>query len=571
MSADKCSAVAEPNVATTDVKTEDCRLHSTRPPSAVMGKGTDKLYITHSEWTSDDAFGTSRGFNSGTQAADATFKRLPFNYCAVSLQPFTDPVCTASGTIFDLSHILLWLQKHSTDPVDGAPLKRADLITLRFTKNEDGEYVDSVTYKAFTNNTHLVALRKSGNVFAWDTVERLNVKAKHWRDLLSDEEFSRSDIITLQDPQNIEARNFNAFKHVREDAGGNTKIVRAKEAVAKARAEREQKAAAGSSRALVPSTKSSATPASTAPKKPAPYNAAVYTSGKAAASFTSTGLTPYTSGERALLSEEEYMLKPKRVKQKGYARMSTNLGDLNLELLPEFAPKAVWNFVRLAQSGYYRGTCFHRSIPGFMIQGGDPTGTGKGGQSIWSKPFNDELEGPHIHNARGVVSMANKGKHTNTSQFFVLFDAAPHLDRKHTVFARVVGGLDTTLRQMERVETGDKGKPVRDIRIQDIVVFIDPFDEWRKERAEREAKEAEEERIRLSGGRDEDRVTWTGKRIRPDGTGDEGGGGDGGVGKYLKATNGQPGAKASAGTVLAAYEPVKKRARTGEFGNFDGW
>lgn len=370
-----------------------------------MGKGTDKLYITHSEWSSADAFGNSRGANSADRASAAglssTFKRLPFNYCAVSLQPFSDPVCTPSGTVFDLAHILTWLAKHGdTNPVDGSPLKRADLIALTFAKNEDGEYVDPVTYKVFTDNTHVVALRTSGNVFAWDTVERLNIKAKNWRDLVSDDDFTRSDIITLQDPQNIAARDFGAYKHVQDGdtvvaapesgvnksaLGNAARMLKATSAVAKARADRLARAQGAPASKAAAHTPKNGTATGTGtlaePKKPA-YNAAVYTSGKAAASFTSTGVTPHTSGERALLSDEDYMLKPRRVKLKGYARISTNLGDLNIELLPEYAPRAVWNFVKLAQKGYYRNTIFHRNIKGFMIQGGDPTGTGRGGQSI---------------------------------------------------------------------------------------------------------------------------------------------------------------------------------------------
>lgn len=558
-----------------------------------MGKGTDKLYITHSEWSSSDSFGTSRGANTGKAAAAglaSTFKRLPFNYCAVSLQPFTDPVCTSSGTIFDLTHILTWLSKHpDTNPVDGSSLKRADLITLNFTKNEDGDYVDPVTFKVFTDNTHIVALRKSGNVFSWDTVERLNIKAKNWRDLVSDDEFTRKDIITLQDPQNIEARDFNSYKHIRdgetvvpqaessvntEALGNAAKILKAKEAVAKARAERQAKAQGKvvPKSNLVPTQKNGAVARPTAQTSKPAYNAAVYTSGKAAASLTSTGLTPHTSGERAVLSDEDYMLKPKRVKQKGYARISTSLGDLNLELLPEFAPRAVWNFVQLAKKGYYNGTIFHRNIKGFMIQGGDPTGTGRGGQSIWGKPFNDEFDGPNTHNARGIISMANKGKNTNTSQFFITYRQVPHLDRKHTIFARVVGGLDTTLKSMELAETGEKDKPVDDIEILDVVVFVDPFEEWQKERAEKEAKEKEEEEIRLQGGTADDKTTWTGKRIRADGTVDDASGEGLGVGKYLKAAKQEAADDEIVGFVDEEEElPVKKKAKMGGFGNFDAW
>jgi peptidyl-prolyl cis-trans isomerase-like protein 2 len=562
-----------------------------------MGKGTDKLYITHSEWSSSDAFGLTRGANTSNRASanglSSTFKRLPFNYCAVSLQPFTDPVCTESGTIFDLTHILTWLSKHpDTNPIDGTSLKRADLITLNFAKNEDGEYVDPVTYKVFTDNTHMVALKKSGNVFAWDTIERLNIKAKNWQDLVSDEAFTRKDIITLQDPQSIESRDFSSFKHVKEgdtvipgsESGVNTealgnagKILKAREAVAKARADRLAKTqGTQGSKALTTTSKNGASASSmAAPKKPA-YNAAVYTSGRAAASFTSTGVTPDTSNALALLSDEEYMLKPKRVKTKGYARVSTNLGDLNIELLPEHAPRAVWNFVKLAQKGYYRDTVFHRNIKGFMIQGGDPTGTGRGGQSIWGKPFNDEFEGPERHSTKGILSMANKGKNTNTSQFFITYRAVPHLDRKHTIFAKVVGGLDTTLRSMELAEVGEKDRPVNDIGILDIVVFVDPFEEWQKERKDKETKDVEQEEIKKQGGTVDDRTTWTGKRLRADGTVDNGSADGLGVGKYLQAAKQE--VQALEDDEIIGYmddeedvAPAKKKVKSGGFGNFDAW
>jgi peptidyl-prolyl cis-trans isomerase-like protein 2 len=561
-----------------------------------MGKGTDKLYITHSEWSSSDAFSSARGANTSTRNSAtglaSTFKRLPFNYCAVSLQPFTDAVCTESGTIFDLTHILTWLSKHpGTNPIDGSSLKRDDLITLNFTKNEDNEYIDPVTFKVFTDNTHIVALKKSGNVFAWDTIERLNIKAKNWQDLVSDEQFTRKDIITLQDPQNIESRDFSSFKHVKEgdtvvpdaassvnkDALGNAaKILKAREAVAKARADRQAKAQSGStSNALATSRNNKTTTSTAGPAKPA-YNAAVYTSGKAAASFTSTGVTPHTSNALALLSDEDYMLKPKRVKIKGYARISTNLGVLNIELLPEHAPKAVWNFVKLAQKGYYKDTIFHRNIKGFMIQGGDPTGTGRGGQSIWGKPFNDEFEGPERHSQRGVLSMANKGKNTNTSQFFITYRAVPHLDLKHTIFAKVVGGLDTTLRSMELAEVGEKDKPVDDIEIHDIVVFVDPFEEWQKERKDKEAKDVEAEEIKKQGGTVDDKTTWTGKRIRADGTVDNSSGDGLGVGKYLKAAKQEVqdmGEDEIVGYIDDEEDvaPAKKKVKSGGFSNFDAW
>jgi peptidyl-prolyl cis-trans isomerase-like 2 len=558
-----------------------------------MGKGTDKLYITHSEWSSEDAFSASKGAGfSKTNAAGVSFKKLPFNFCALSLTPFRTPVCTADGTVFDYENILEWLKKHGTNPVDGTPLKSAELIKLNFAKNDDGEYVDPVTYKVFTDNTHIVALRNTGNVFSWDTIERLNIKAKNWSDLVSDEEFTRKDIITLQDPQNVAARDLNSFKYLKDgesnlteeqererssgvnaDAlGSSAKIIKAKEAVAKARAEREKAAAAKAAGKPLAVAKNGPAHAAISSKS-TPYNAAKHTTGKAAASFTSTGLTPHTSGERAVLTEEEYMLKPKRVKQKGYARIQTNHGDLNIELLPEFAPKAVWNFVQLAKNGYYQGTIFHRNIKNFMIQGGDPTGTGKGGSSIWGKSFADEFEGPNTHNARGVMSMANKGKNTNSSQFFITYRQTPHLDRKHTIFGRVVGGMDT-LSRLENVETDEKDKPIDDIEIKDIVVFVNPFEEFLKQKEEDEKAEAHKQEVKRLGGSEDDRTTWTGKRIRADGTVERGA--TVGVGKYLKDAMAQHRLDDNEEEITEewegeAEEPVKKKAKSGGFGNFDNW
>lgn len=285
--------------------------------------------------------------------------------------------------------------------MDGSPLKSSELIKLHFAKNEDGEYVDPVTYKVFTDNTHIVALRNTGNVFVYDTVERLNVKAKMWRDLVNDVEFTRTDIITLQDPLNVTARDLSGFKYLQDGVsvltpeqekernqnvnlsvlGSSAKVLKAKEAVERARRERKdpnRNPALMSDKAMGPraDAKSSSSSSSSSngtgvahSSRIIPYNAAQHTTGKAAASFTSTGLTPHTSGERALLTDEEYMLKARRVKNKGYARIQTNLGDLNVELQTEYAPKAVWNFVQLAKSGYYKGVSFHRNIRNFMVSG----------------------------------------------------------------------------------------------------------------------------------------------------------------------------------------------------------
>lgn len=357
-------------------------------------------------------------------------------------------MCTPEGIIFDVEVIGAWLERHpNQNPITGEPLQKKDLIRLNFSRNAEsdslgaglsdgkGDLIDPVTYKVFTDNTHIVAVRHGtyANVFAWDTVERMNVKAKMWRDLIDDEEFTRADIITLQDPQNIASRSLEQFKYLKdgqaaqltkeqeeERQAGNIntgtlgsmgeKVLRAKAAVEKARKARDQGGDVNRSATALAKPSLAAAPVfgrSMIQDKKLAANSAAYTTGKTAASFTSTGLTPETSGERALLTDEEYMLKPKRVKAKGYARVETNHGDLTIELQTETAPRAVWNFIKLAQKGYYKGVAFHRNIANFMIQGGDPSGTGRGGASIWGKYFDDEFDGPLTHNARGIGKLPN--------------------------------------------------------------------------------------------------------------------------------------------------------------------
>ncbi|KAJ5347584.1 Peptidyl-prolyl cis-trans isomerase-like 2 [Penicillium brevicompactum] len=568
-----------------------------------MGKGTDKLYITHSEWASEDAFsasagaGVSKAKKSGPHAA---FKRLPFNFCSLSLQPFSHPVCTQNGTLFDITNILPWIKKHGTNPVDGSPLKSSELIKLTLAKNEDGDYVDPVTFKILTDNTHIVALRNTGNVFSWDTVERLNIKGKLWRDLVTDEEFSRKDIITLQDPQNIESRNLSSFNYIKEGEtgvledqqasgsvntnalGSSAKILKAKEAVAKARADRAQQAASATtgSKAVAKSGPAATTKVGTTqPAKPTPYNAAKFTTGKAAASFTSTGLTPHTSAELALLSEEDFMLKRGRVKAKAYARIETTSGHLNLELYPEYAPKTVWNFIQLAKKGYYKDVPFHRNIKGFMLQGGDPSGTGRGGESIWGKYFSDEFDGPLKHDGRGTLSMANKGKNTNSSQFFIAYRALPHLNLKHTIFGRIIDDPTPSSATLNSLEThpveANTNRPTPEVRIRDITVFVDPFEDFLAQRRKEESRasgasgpsaEEEEENARRA---EDDQVTWTGKRVRGAADSQQSAGG---IGKYLKAALAARDESGISGSVDEPEpEPVRKKARSGGYGDFSNW
>ncbi len=130
------------------------------------------------------------------------------------------------------------------------------------------------------------------------------------------------------------------------------------------------------------------------------------------------------------------------------ATMETEKGTIELELYPEHAPKTVNNFVFLAREGFYDGVTFHRVIDNFMIQGGDPTGTGRGGPGY---RFEDEIAGNPLKHETGVISMANAGPNTNGSQFFITHAPQPHLDGRHTVFGKVTGGQDV----VDAIEQGD--------------------------------------------------------------------------------------------------------------------
>jgi peptidyl-prolyl cis-trans isomerase B (cyclophilin B) len=147
------------------------------------------------------------------------------------------------------------------------------------------------------------------------------------------------------------------------------------------------------------------------------------------------------------------------------ATLHTNHGSIGLELYPDDAPKTVRNFVKLARDGFYDGVTFHRVIPDFMIQGGDPTGTGSGGPGY---TFEDEINEHKV--ARGALAMANAGPNTNGSQFFIVTaDACPWLDGKHTVFGRVSDGMDV-VDKISELPRDSRDKPREDAVIERIEI-----------------------------------------------------------------------------------------------------
>ncbi|EUC56374.1 peptidyl-prolyl cis-trans isomerase, cyclophilin-type protein [Rhizoctonia solani AG-3 Rhs1AP] len=395
--------------------------------------------------------------------------------------------------------------------------------------------------KPFSEHSHIVAIATTGNVFLSDSVS----KFAGGRDLVADVSFKKEDIITLQDPHRITTLSIAApvmalNKSVEEAS-------KAKEAAK-----------------------------SDIPTKPA-NNVSPFASGHTGASLTSTSLDPMTKSDAAMFDEEELMFddiskerplknqKKNLASRRAYVRMVTNLGgSLNLELFCEKAPKTCYNFIMLAKSGKYDNCPFHRLIPGFMIQGGDPTGTGTGGQSHWGTPFRDEFDMPKAekHDARGVLSMANKGMNSNGSQFFLTFKPTPHLDGKHTVFGKLVGGEDV-LDAMESVPcVPGTDKPAKDILITEVIIYQDPFEEYKARLArklEHQSQSADPKKRRAETL--EDSMTWFGQKVGEQPKADVG---QGGVGKYLKLDAPVSAPKSAGG------DAGKKKRKLG-FGNFDNW
>lgn len=178
------------------------------------------------------------------------------------------------------------------------------------------------------------------------------------------------------------------------------------------------------------------------------------------------------------------------------ATIKTNLGEIKIQLFEKQAPKTVNNFIQLAEKGYYDGVIFHRVIPDFMIQGGDPTGTGRGGKSIYGKAFEDELS-DQLFNFTGALSMANAGPNTNGSQFFIVSNehvpanmieqmkvvgypqeiidhyakvgGTPWLDHRHTVFGQVITGMDV-VKKISQAKRDSMDKPKKDIVMEKVTI-----------------------------------------------------------------------------------------------------
>lgn len=513
----------------------------------------DKLYLTTTEWST--IYGGRRATTARQHGGGSEFKRLPFDHCALSLQPFEHPLCTPEGIIYDIMNIVPFIKKYGIDPASGKPIEAKKLIRLNFTKNADGKYHCPVLYKVFNENSHIVAIKTTGNVFSYEAVDQLNLRAKSYKDLLTDEPFTKQDIITLQDPGDLEKFNLSRFHHLKH----NLKVLDPEEERLKSDPKYTLRKMNAETRTILDTLDKEYKPptsdsADKVVKKADKFNAAHYSTGAVAASFTSTVMEVTTAHEPAVLADD--VVRYSMVKKKGYVQLQTTHGNLNFELHCDAVAKTCENFMGLCKKGYYDNTKFHRSIRHFMIQGGDPTGTGKGGESLWGKPFKDEFKPNLVHQGRGVLSMANEGFNTNKSQFFITYRSCRHLDSRHSVFGKLVGGLDA-LNTIEAVETDNKDRPIEDIVILKAVVFVDPFEEvdeeLKKKRQEEEVKKRQE--ADELAGKEQQKAKKVLKEYHK------------GVGKYIDPET----SKAASDEAPAEVPEKKVRTVTGKFGDFSSW
>ena len=478
-----------------------------------------------------------------------------------------------------------FLLKHKMDPVTGKKMTTKDVITLEMDKDEEGQWQCPVLTKPFSDHTKIVAIRhgNQANVYSWQAYHELNLRTKNMEDLISGEKFTKKDVIVLNDPDNEEfnrLRDINNFHHILHarslDVSKPTTNVRHSVTATRIMEKlQQQKAKSGHKNSQ---TKPDDNGAAAEPKLKIFSDAVTgvaMTSGKTSGSLTSTSMDVSNSNDTREATQEEvlksqFALMRKR-KRKGFVTLSTNLGDIGLELHCDIAPRTCTNFLGLADAGAYDGTKFHRLIKNFMIQGGKAK-KGEEDESLWGGAFVDEFDDRLKHKGEGILSMANAGQNTNKRQFFITFADAPHLDRKHSVFGRVVDGLKV-LHEMRKVPTDKRDRPVHELKIEKVEVLVNP------------AKDAEDlERKRLEEVMESKRqqeLAWKestlGKRKGSNSSNPRTAASPSAqrskteIGKYLKKTNSQ---KSTSGT-QADPEPRVSRLppppKKTKFGNFSGW
>ncbi|CAE8719029.1 unnamed protein product [Polarella glacialis] len=374
-------------------------------------------------------------------------------------------------------HIVKYIKRFGVHPCHGGKLEVSELVPLHFHKNAQGQLHCPVTMKVLGNNTPVCANMSSGHVYSTETVLELNKKTKNWCVVVpQDLVLQGRHVCVCAGPMKLVGWQSPSFRLLPIQLGSD----------AEATAAAEKADPEGTALDKVSAKKAAAERKERADQDAEAYKNRKlndrYSGNEVSASFTSTSENLRTENTMRKLTEEEELQDlydtVRKNKAKGYVRFITTGGMLNIELHTDIVPRTTDNFLRLCERNYYDNTIFHRLIKNFMLQGGDPTGTGKGGQSGFEggRAFKDEYDSRLMHQGPGVVSMANNGKNTNRSQFFVSLKSCQHLDMKHSVFGRVVGGLQL-LEVLNGWETDSKDKPTKEIRLIRTEVFKNPFKE----------------------------------------------------------------------------------------------
>lgn len=473
-----------------------------------MGKNQhqkDRMHITSIEWRRD--------FGGFKEKKVQRMLPLSFDCCSISLRPFKTPVCSDNGSVFEKETIHSYIKKFKKCPVTGEKMTKNDLFPLNFFKNEKGKYHCPLTFRVFNENSHIVAIKTTGNVFSFEAIDKLNIKPKNWFDVLNQEKFTKSDIITIQNPykkdrliQNFDhiVNNYRVFEPM-SSISEKSSVANTISKISKSLSNSKKSPLIEFNGKRLPTKKTQPKNVSKRVKIASndliPSHSSLFTNPQMAASFTSTNISPVTNSslrELTVIEKREKLYEHCKTQKncRAFVRMHTSHGDMNFSLDVQHAPATCHNFLLLSARGYYDNTIFHRLIISFMVQGGDPLGTGYGGESAFGGKIKDELSKILKHDRRGVLSMANSGKDTNGSQFFITLGECSELDGKHSVFGYLVGGMET-LNRIELIRTNKDDFPLEKIQIKKITIFKNPFDEMeKKEIGEKNEHRSKDEKIK---------------------------------------------------------------------------
>ncbi|OMJ19562.1 Peptidyl-prolyl cis-trans isomerase-like 2 [Smittium culicis] len=455
-----------------------------------MGKWTDKLYITHSEWSNKFSDG---GMNFGGKregSARGSEKIIPFKFCSLSQLPFETPCY---------------------------------------------EFICPVSEKPFNESTKIVVNKISCQVYPYQTIDEFNIKSRNMRDLVTDEPFTKSDLIELYNPQNLELRNVQNFYYIQqginfvpkkkslsvvqnsdtknsESSKGysiNPQFINENLPVKKIMDQIDPSILAGSKRKHDDkhNEEVSVSSMNSNSNKKQQYKESIYTSGASASSFTSTSLAPVTANSKILLSDLEYMM-PK-IKKNAFVQVVTNLGSINLELFSGQLPQTCYNFIAMTKAGYYNNLKFQTNIKNLILVSGDPMSNHHPPKLSTNNPSNKSLKIDNFkliedlkpkdvnqrillerdnasksnkfnHDKRGLVSLLiNTNPTAVNGQFFISYSQqAMQFDGTHSVFGRIVSNLEV-LTKVELVDTDpDTFAPTVDVIINEVNIVYDPFSEF---------------------------------------------------------------------------------------------